>query len=95
MTTLHIEHAIVDFELWSSAFDRFAEFRAKAGVRAHRIQQPFDDPHYVVIDLDFGTVDEAEKFLAFLQDEIWASPENAPALVGTPQTRILEPVSSS
>ena len=95
MPTLHIEHAVVDFELWSSAFDRFAEFRAMAGVRAHRVHQPFDDPHYVVIDLDFDTVDEAEKFLTFLRGKIWASPENAPALVGTPQTRILELVSRS
>lgn len=95
MTTLHIEHAIVDFEVWSSAFDRFAEFRTKAGVRAHRVQQPFDDPHYVVIDLDFGTVDEAERFLTFLKQKVWTSSENAPALVGTPQTRILELVSGS
>ena len=94
MTTLHIEHAIVDFALWSSAFDRFAEFREKAGVRAQRIQQPVDDPQYVVIDLDFDTAAEAEKFLAFLRDKIWTSPENAPALVGAPQTKILELASS-
>lgn len=93
MTTLHIEHAIVDFELWSSAFDRFAEFREKAGVRAQRVQQPVDDPKYVVIDLDFDTPEEAEKFLTFLRDNIWTSAENAPALVGAPQTKILELVS--
>jgi hypothetical protein len=93
MTTLHIEHAIADFELWSSAFDRFAEFREKAGVRAQRIQQPLDDPKYVVIDLDFDTTEEAENFLAFLRDKVWSSAENAPALVGAPQTQILELVS--
>ena len=92
MTTLHIEHAIVEFELWSSAFDRFADFRTKAGVRGQRIQQPVDDPQYVVIDLDFDTIDEAEAFLAFLQEKVWSTPDSSPALIGTPQTRILEPV---
>lgn len=60
-------------------------------MRAERIQRPVDDPHYVVIDLDFDTVPEAEGFLRFLQSQVWAVPENAPALAGTPQTRILEP----
>ena len=91
MTTLHIEHAIVDFDLWNAAFDRFAESRVQAGVRAERIQRPVDDPQYVVIDLDFDTVGEAEKFLGILQDKVWSSGENAPALAGTPQTKILEP----
>lgn len=90
MTTLHIEHAIVDFGLWNSAFDRFAEFRVNAGVRAQRVQRPVDDPRYVVIDLDFDTVGEAEKFLVFLREKVWSSPENAPGLAGTPQTKILE-----
>jgi len=90
MTTLHIEHAIVDFELWSSAFDRFADFRTKAGVRGQRIQQPVDDPRYVVIDLDFDSVDEAETFLSFLRDKVWSSPDSSPALVGEPQAKILK-----
>lgn len=94
MATLHIEHAITDFGTWKAAFDRFAEVRERSGVRGHRIQQPVDDTCYVVIDLDFGTVDEAEKFLNFLQANVWASPENAPGLAGTPHTKILEAVST-
>ncbi len=92
MPTLHIEHPIVDFELWSTAFERFAQQRREAGVRAHRILQPVDDPNYVVIDLDFDTTDEARRFLGFLQTKVWASPKDAPALAGTPQTKILVPV---
>ncbi len=91
MPTLHIEHAIVDFDTWTRAFDRFGEVRERSGVLQHRIQRPVDDPHYVVIDLDFATNSAAEKFLEFLQQKVWASPENAPALVGTPQAKILEP----
>lgn len=90
MTTLHIEHAVSDFDRWLTAFQRFADARAEAGVRAHRVQRPVDDPNYVVIDLDFDTVDDAERFLGFLQTRVWSSPQNAPALVGTPETSILQ-----
>jgi hypothetical protein len=57
MPTLHIEHAVTSFSEWKSAFDKFAEFRARSGVRRSSIGRPVDD-----------------------------------ALVGTPQTRILETV---
>jgi len=70
MPTLHIEHAITDFPTWQAAFDRFAEARAEAGVRGHRVQHPVEDPHYVVIDLDFRTTEEAEGFLGFLETNV-------------------------
>lgn len=34
MATLHIQHPISDTGTWKAAFDRFAEARAKSGVRA-------------------------------------------------------------
>jgi hypothetical protein len=91
MPTLHIEHAIVDFEGWQHAFDGFADARTRAGVLAHRVLRPVDDPHYVVIDLDFATVAAAEAFLGFLRDRVWAVPANSPALAGPPRTNILSP----
>ena len=90
MPTLHIEHAVTDFVQWNAAFDRFADIRERAGVRKHQIQRPVDDPQYVVIDLDFDTTGEAEGFLLLLQQQVWPSRENAPALIGTPHTKILE-----
>ncbi|MFE4257932.1 hypothetical protein [Streptomyces sp. NPDC056883] len=90
MFTLHIEHPITDFTVWKSAFDRFAPMRKEAGVRRHRVQRPVDDPAYVIVGLDFDTADQAERFLGFLQARVWSSPDNAPALAGLPQTRILE-----
>jgi hypothetical protein len=92
MTTLHIEHPITDLGTWRAAFDRFAERRLQGGVRAERIQQPVDDDHYVVVDLDFATRDQAERFLGFLESTVWASRDASPALAGTPRTRILEPL---
>lgn len=90
MATLHIEHPITDFQTWSAAFNRFADARRKAGVRDARVQRPVDRANYVVIDLDFDSTREAKAFLNFLNAEIWAVPENAPALAGTPETMILE-----
>ena len=95
MPTLHIEHAVTSFTVWRTAFNRFADFRAQAGVRQHRICRPVDDANYVVVDLDFDTVEEARAFLEALRETVWSSRQNAPALVGTPQARILESVASS
>ena len=92
MSTLHIEHPITDLAVWRSAFDRFADRRRQGGVSAERVQQPVDDDHYVVIDLDFATREQAQRFLGFLESTVWASPDSSPALAGTPRTRILETV---
>jgi hypothetical protein len=92
MATLHIEHPVTDIAVWKSAFDRFADARAQAGVRAASVQQPIDDDHYVVVDLEFDTTTDAESFRQFLQTVVWATPDNSPALAGTPQTRVLEAV---
>jgi len=95
MHTLHIEHAVSSFSEWKSAFDRFANLRGQAGVRSHSIRRPLDDDHYVVIDLDFDTSEDAQAFLDILRERIWSSSQNAPALVGTPRTRILETVENA
>jgi hypothetical protein len=92
MPTLHIEHPITDLATWRAAFDRFADRRRQGGVSAERVQQPVDDDHYVLVDLDFPTREQAERFLGFLKSTVWASRDTSPALSGTPQTRILETV---
>jgi hypothetical protein len=91
MVTLHIQHAITDFDTWTSAFQRFGDARSNAGVRSERILRPVDDPKFVVIELDFDTTGEARSFQGFLTTQVWANPKNAPGLAGTPETMILEP----
>lgn len=88
MGTLHIEHGITDFDAWASAFSRFADARRDAGVRAYRVQRPVGEPAYVVIDLDFDTTQQAKAFLEFLNTKVWPQSE---ALVGAPETMVLEP----
>lgn len=92
MATLHIEHPISDLSTWLGAFDRFTEARRDAGVVAQVVQQPVDDDKYIVVDLEFETVDGAAKFKDFLERVIWVSSELSPGLAGTPRARILEPV---
>jgi hypothetical protein len=89
---LQIEHRISNFDTWKGAFDRFSDFRQQSGVRRHRVLQPTDDPHYVIIDLEFDSPSEAEAFLAALRRNVWSSREAAPALIDAPQTRVVEAV---
>jgi hypothetical protein len=88
--TLSIEHPISDFPTWKQAFDRFAGARQNAGVVSHRIRRLVDDRHYLVIELEFDSEERANKFRQFLHNAIWTNQEASPALVGEPQTRILE-----
>ena len=91
MPTLQFEHAIKDFVMWKSAFDRDPIDRRGLGVRRHRVYRPLDDPSYVVGELEFETAAEAEGCRAALH-RLWKSPQAAPALSGTPRVRIMETV---
>ncbi len=91
MTILHIEHPIRDFDLWKKAFDSDPIGRERSGVRQYQILRPIDDPNYVMINLAFDSSKAAEAALAALH-ELWRSPAASPALMGTPQTRIIEVV---
>ncbi len=92
MHVLQIEHPIRDFDTWKGAFDRFSDFRQQSGVRRYQVLRPTDDPNYVIIELEFDSPSEAEAFLAALRRNVWSSREAAPALLGEPQTRIVEAV---
>ena len=92
MVTLQIEHPVTDLATWQAAFDRFAGRRREGGVRAERVGHPAGDERYVVVDLDFPTVEQAERFAEFLRATVWASAESSPALAGAPRTRIVVPL---
>lgn len=70
MYLLRIEHSVPDFEGWKKAFDSDPLGREKSGVRAYRILQPVDDDKYVLIDLEFNILSEAEAVLGKLR-ELW------------------------
>jgi hypothetical protein len=97
MITVHIEHPIREFDAWKRAFDSDPIDRQASGVRSYRILRPTDDLNYVMIDLDFDNLSAAEAALAAL-GKVWqsatAQSSTAPALSGSPQTRIGEVVDS-
>jgi hypothetical protein len=92
MPILHIEHEISDLTTWLETFKRFAPAREQAGVQQAEVFQPSDDPHYIVVNLRFESVDAASNFRKFLTAVVWASPETSPALVAAPTTRVLTEV---
>ena len=92
MPVLHIEHEISELAVWLDAFNKVAPAREAAGVTRTEVYQLSDDPNYVVINLSFENIDAATKFRESLINQIWSSPNSAPALVGPPTARVLEEV---
>ena len=80
MPILHIEHEISDLTTWFETFKRFAPAREQAGVQQAEVFQPSDDPHYIVVNLRFESVDAASNFRKFLTDVVWASRRPRPRL---------------
>lgn len=79
-TTLHIENTVHDYDSWKQAFDKFDRFRADNGVRSYRVTRAADDPHEVVVELDFDSDDQASAFGVALQ-KVWATPQSQQHLV--------------
>lgn len=92
MPTLHIDHAISDLAVWRDAFEPLRDLRRQAGVTHETVRQPIDDPNRIIVDLEFDTADSARAFREFLETNIWSTPANSPALVGSPTAIILETV---
>ena len=92
MPVLHIEHEISELSVWLEAFKKSAPAREAAGVTRTEVYQRDDDPNYVVINLSFENLNAASGFRELLINQIWSSPDSAPALVGPPTARVLTEV---
>ena len=42
-----------------------------------------------MVDLEFGSAEEAAAFAEFLRARAWSSPDSSPALAGEPVARVL------
>ena len=67
MTTLKIEHKISNYDGWKKAFDSDPIGRKKSGVKRYRIYRPVDNPDFVIIELDFDNLEQAQATQAALQ----------------------------
>jgi ribosomal protein L35AE/L33A len=89
MNLVRIEHPVPDFDGWKKAFDRDPVGRQRSGVRRYQVSRPIDDPNYVMIDLEFDSLSEAEAFLAAMR-AVWGRVEGK--IMRDPQARILDAV---
>lgn len=89
MYILRIEHPVPDFDGWKKAFDNDPVGRERSGVRCYRVLRPIDDTNYVMIDLEFDTVRQAEALLAAIR-VVWGHVEGK--IMTAPQARIVEVV---
>ena len=58
-------------------------------MRRYQILRPVDDPNYVMIDLEFDTLSQAEALLAAMR-VVWGRVEGT--IVMNPQSQIVETV---
>lgn len=89
MPILRIEHRVPDFGGWKAAFESDPVGRERSGVRRYQILRAVDDPNYVLIDLEFDSMSEAEALLAAMR-QVWSRVEGQ--VVWEPQARIVEVV---
>ncbi len=87
MYILRIEHPVPDFAGWKRAFESDPVGRAQSGVQRYHILRPIDDEKYVIIDLEFATVSQAEALLAAMR-VVWGRVEGT--IMMNPQARIVE-----
>src|SRR5258708_6201122 len=91
MTTLHIEHAITDYGVWKSAFDRLEELRRQSRVKHHPLLPPPDHPAYILVHLDVPPGACCAAALADLSRAIELAPGCASAIASRGETyRLME-----
>jgi hypothetical protein len=90
---LVIQHPVADFQAWKQAFDSDPVGRARNGVTRHTIYRPADDPNYVVVSLEFSSLEQAQQFLPALR-ELWRRAGDKIGFGGSEgvQARILDEV---
>jgi len=91
MPILRIQHAVPSFEGWKRAFESDPMDRKASGVQRYQVHRGVADPNFVMIDLEFATLAEAEQLLARLRN-LWAGPGGA--VMRNPEAWIIERIES-
>jgi hypothetical protein len=89
MPILRIEHSVPDFNGWKEAFDNDPADRKGSGVRRYQVLRSVEDPNYVMIDLEFDSLDDAEGLLIKMR-RVWSG--DGQKVMRNPQARIVETV---
>jgi hypothetical protein len=89
MQSLRIKHTVSDFDRWKAVFDGDPVGRVAGGVRRYRVLRSTDSgTTTVMIDHDFGSRGEAERYLEGLR-RLWG---NIGDLIGAPEAMIADVV---
>ena len=86
MFVLQIEHEVVNFTGWKKAFDSDPIGREKMGVKHFEIFCRTDNPNYVIINLWFELLDQADNAVIHLR-RLWEGLDGK--IMHNPQLRIL------
>jgi hypothetical protein len=89
MPVLRIEHSVPDFTRWKQAFDSDPADRKGSGVRRYQVLQSVDDPNFVMIDLEFDNLADAEGLLTKMR-RVWSG--EGQKVMRNPQARIVDTV---
>jgi hypothetical protein len=82
---------VSDFDGWKKTFDSDPLNRKQSGVRSYRISRAVDDPNYIIIELEFDNLQEAEKMHEGLK-QLWPRVEGK--VIMNPTSRIIETIES-
>lgn len=92
MVTLRIEHKIANYDGWKKAFDSDPINRKQSGVKRYRVYRPADDDLFIVIDLYFDNLEQAQSTQVAL-NRIFGNIDGK--IIFGPQTRILTVVEAT
>jgi hypothetical protein len=92
MVTLRIEHKIANYDGWKKAFDSDPINRKQSGVKQYRVYRPADDDLFIIIDLDFDNLEQAQSTQVAL-NRIFGNIDGK--IIFGPQTRILTVVEAT
>jgi len=92
MITLRIEHKIANFDGWKKAFDSDPINRKQSGVKQYRIYRPVDDDLFVIIELNFDNLEQAQSTQAAI-NSIFGNIDGK--IIFGPQTKILDIVEAN
>jgi heme-degrading monooxygenase HmoA len=82
-----IRHTVADYGRWKEAFDAHLSSRKRAGETGCRVFHNMEDPHEILVLLDWQTAEEARKFVN--SDDLRQRMRDA-GVQGNPEVQYLE-----
>ena len=87
MVHILVRHKVSDYNRWKEVFDSHLAVRKRAGETGFRLFHNVEDPHDIVLLLDWQSTEEARKFMT--SNELRDAMQKA-GVVGAPDVQFLE-----